>query len=430
MARAFRDLKRKVEGDMKIGAAATPFTGKLESTPREYYLKHFNFDFFDGLANPDEHLNYFEQISNIYDYSDLTRCRFFASTLKGEAQKWFSRIPSRSVDSWRDFREIFLKRFRANQMNELYKSTTNVYQIANFFGLTCGGLLGLCLLVIDLRSLMLILIAVDCIMKAILPEIQGDLATPLLSSKSVQDNEQSQGKVMQGDNLTENQALLDKGYLEYGCPHTAKRCRIRAPCCNEIFGCLSCHDESKSNLDKDGHKMPRNEVRQVICSLCNTEQEFQQICINCGVCMGRYICGICKVISDDPSEKIKHCHSCGKCRRGRPDDQIIHCNKCQCCREEPHTCIEGLLHRNCHICSEYLFETTGAISALPCGHIIHHPCFPDLMKSPNTCPVCFKTFADRSGRNTTWRLQLHQLLRMFNKNWYYIFTVAGNFTHK
>ncbi|XP_074328432.1 uncharacterized protein LOC141666341 [Apium graveolens] len=119
MARVLRDLKRKVEGDVEVGAATTPFTRKLESTPRESTLKHFNFDSFDGLADPEEHLNYFEQISNIYDYNDLTKCRFFASTLKGGAQKWFSRISSRSIDSWKDFRELFLKRFRANRMNEL-----------------------------------------------------------------------------------------------------------------------------------------------------------------------------------------------------------------------------------------------------------------------------------------------------------------------
>ncbi|XP_074361012.1 uncharacterized protein LOC141701219 [Apium graveolens] len=119
MARALRDLKRKMEGDVEVGAAATPFTKQLESTPRESTLKHFNFDSFDGLTDPKEHLNYFEQISNIYDYNDLTKCRFFASTLKGGAQKWFSRISSRSIDSWKDFREVFLKRFRANRMNEL-----------------------------------------------------------------------------------------------------------------------------------------------------------------------------------------------------------------------------------------------------------------------------------------------------------------------
>ncbi|XP_074324377.1 uncharacterized protein LOC141661293 [Apium graveolens] len=128
MARVLRDLKKKVEGDMEVGAAATLFTKKLESTPRESGLKPYNFDSFDGLADPEEHLNYFEQISNIYDYSDLTRCRFFASTLKGGAQKWFGRIPSRSVESWKDFREIFLKRFRANRMNELQMCHLEIIQ--------------------------------------------------------------------------------------------------------------------------------------------------------------------------------------------------------------------------------------------------------------------------------------------------------------
>lgn len=84
---------------MKVGAAATPFVRSLESIPRAEGLKHFNFDSFDGLGDPEEHLNYFEkisniyyyndrtkceQISNIYYYNDRTKCRFFASTLKGE----------------------------------------------------------------------------------------------------------------------------------------------------------------------------------------------------------------------------------------------------------------------------------------------------------------------------------------------------------
>ncbi|XP_074377251.1 uncharacterized protein LOC141718765 [Apium graveolens] len=97
----------------------TPFTRKLESTLREPSLKNFDFDYFDGLADPEGQPNYFEHISNIYDYNDLTKCRFFASTLKGGAHKWFSRISSQSIDSWKDFRKMFLKRFRANRMNEL-----------------------------------------------------------------------------------------------------------------------------------------------------------------------------------------------------------------------------------------------------------------------------------------------------------------------
>lgn len=72
---------------------------------------------------------------------------------------------------------------------------------------------------------------------------------------------------------------------------------------------------------------------QVICSLCDTEQEVcvltfatnlwhakhiafiwlyhhaafccqvRQVCINCGVCMGKYFCGSCKLFDDDVSKR-------------------------------------------------------------------------------------------------------------------------------
>jgi RING finger/CHY zinc finger protein 1 len=49
------------------------------------------------------------------------------------------------------------------------------------------------------------------------------------------------------------------------------------------------------------HELSRHEVQQVICSLCGTEQEVGQICISCGVCMGKYFCEVCKLFDDDVS---------------------------------------------------------------------------------------------------------------------------------
>ena len=114
LVRMIQEIKNKVEGNIEIEESLTPFTAKLEALPRKKDLKHYNYDSFDGLGDPEEHINYFEQIALIYYYNDLTRCRFFASTLKGGAQKWFSRIPSRTMGSCQQFRELFLKRFRAN----------------------------------------------------------------------------------------------------------------------------------------------------------------------------------------------------------------------------------------------------------------------------------------------------------------------------
>ncbi|KAL1300970.1 hypothetical protein AAHE18_18G219400 [Arachis hypogaea] len=59
--------------------------------------------------------------------------------------------------------------------------------------------------------------------------------------------------------------LREKGYMEH-----------RAPCCNEIFHCRHCHNEAKDDIrivPKLRHDIPRHQVKQVICSLCGTEQE-------------------------------------------------------------------------------------------------------------------------------------------------------------
>ena len=116
------ELQKKVGQDsgIDIGDTLTPFSYSLEATPRQKNLKHYNFDSFNGLGDPEEHVNYFEQIAMIYYYNDLTKCRFFASTLKSGAQRWFSRIPSRSIHNWKQFRESFLRRFRANKTHEMH----------------------------------------------------------------------------------------------------------------------------------------------------------------------------------------------------------------------------------------------------------------------------------------------------------------------
>lgn len=38
---------------------------------------------------------------------------------------------------------------------------------------------------------------------------------------------------------------------------------------------------------------------QVICSLCDCEQDVKQVCENCGVCMGAYYCDKCKFFDDE-----------------------------------------------------------------------------------------------------------------------------------
>ncbi|KMT08273.1 hypothetical protein BVRB_6g142000 [Beta vulgaris subsp. vulgaris] len=62
--------------------------------------------------------------------------------------------------------------------------------------------------------------------------------------------------------------------------------------------------QNNINLEKTKrHDIPRHQVHQVICSLCGTEQEVRQVCVNCGVCMGKYYCEICKLYDDNVADE-------------------------------------------------------------------------------------------------------------------------------
>ncbi|KAG9145037.1 hypothetical protein Leryth_026291 [Lithospermum erythrorhizon] len=196
--------------------------------------------------------------------------------------------------------------------------------------------------------------------------------------------------------------VLNKGVMEHGCSHY-RRCRIRAPCCNEIFDCRHCHNETMNNINLDParrHDVPRHQIAHVICSLCGTEQEVQKICINCGVCMARYYCADCKLFDDDTSKMQYHCSGCGICRIGGREN-FFHCDKCGCCYsvllENGHPCVEGAMHHDCPVCFEYLFESRNDVSILPCGHTIHRNCLKEMQEhSQYACPLCSKSVCDMS----------------------------------
>lgn len=203
------------------------------------------------------------------------------------------------------------------------------------------------------------------------------------------------------DFSNEDVSFMELGSGNYGCSHYRRRCKIRAPCCNEIFDCRHCHNEAKNSLDidlLDRHDLPRHEVVKVICSLCDTEQDVQQYCMNCGVSMGKYFCTICKFFDDDTSKNQFHCDECGICRTGGKEN-FFHCKKCECCysklMENRHHCLERPMHHNCPICFEYMFDTMKGITILRCGHTIHHKCVKEMGQHHRySCPICSKSIVD------------------------------------
>ncbi|XP_058221470.1 E3 ubiquitin-protein ligase RZFP34-like [Rhododendron vialii] len=76
--------------------------------------------------------------------------------------------------------------------------------------------------------------------------------------------------------FTKNESAMELESGNFGCIHYQRKCKIRAPCCDEIFDCRHCHNEAKNTLDIDPvrrHDIPLHEIKMVICSQCGTEQE-------------------------------------------------------------------------------------------------------------------------------------------------------------
>ncbi|XP_010649778.1 E3 ubiquitin-protein ligase MIEL1 isoform X4 [Vitis vinifera] len=194
--------------------------------------------------------------------------------------------------------------------------------------------------------------------------------------------------------------------IETRCKHYRRRCRIRAPCCNEIFPCRHCHNEATSMLRNpfDRHELVRHDVKQVICAVCDTEQPVAQVCTNCGVNMGEYFCEVCKFYDDDTTKGQFHCDDCGICRVGGRD-KFFHCKKCGCCYSvglrDNHSCVENSMRHHCPICYEYLFDSLKDTTVMVCGHTMHCECYNEMVSHDKyCCPICSKSVRDMTR---TWK---------------------------
>ncbi|RYR01612.1 hypothetical protein Ahy_B06g080491 isoform B [Arachis hypogaea] len=206
----------------------------------------------------------------------------------------------------------------------------------------------------------------------------------------------------------ESQTRLHFGKLQHGCEHYKRRCKIRAPCCNQIFSCRHCHNDAMGSLSdpKERHELVRRDVKQVICSICDTEQEAAKVCANCGVNMGEYYCEICKFYDDITEKGQFHCDECGICRVGGRDN-FFHCPTCgmfscegscySVSLQGNHPCVENSMKSFCPVCYEYLFDSIKGTTIMTCGHTMHMDCFDEMAEQNQyRCPICSKTIFDMS----------------------------------
>jgi len=62
-----------------------------------------------------------------------------------------------------------------------------------------------------------------------------------------------------------------------------------------------------------------------------------------------------------------------------------------------HKCIEKSSRNNCPVCFEPIHTSRTATHIPPCGHLIHVPCYGDMLKSGlYSCPTCGRAMQDMS----------------------------------
>ncbi|XP_074321950.1 uncharacterized protein LOC141659095 [Apium graveolens] len=49
----------------------------------------------------------------VYQVPEMTRCRLFAASLRGNAQQWFSKLGPASIRTWRQLEDLFVRQFQS-----------------------------------------------------------------------------------------------------------------------------------------------------------------------------------------------------------------------------------------------------------------------------------------------------------------------------
>ncbi|GFP84674.1 uncharacterized ring finger protein c2f3.16 [Phtheirospermum japonicum] len=181
----------------------------------------------------------------------------------------------------------------------------------------------------------------------------------------------------------------------FGCEHYKRNCKLRAACCGKLVACRFCHDEVSDHL------MDRKATSEMMCMNCLKVQPVGPVCMtpSCnGLQMAKYYCSSCKFFDDE--REVYHCPFCNLCRVGKGlGTDSFHCMTCNCClamKLVDHKCRVKDLETNCPICCDFLFTSSTAVRALPCGHYMHSACFQAYACTHYACPICSKSMGDMS----------------------------------
>ena len=110
-------LKEKTDRsvDRMVRAMDSPFATTVLECPVPSKFRLPQLEPFDGLKDPQDHLNTFRTTLGLQQPPDEILCRSFPTTLKAAAREWFTKLPNSSIDNFEQLNNAFLRHFIEGQ---------------------------------------------------------------------------------------------------------------------------------------------------------------------------------------------------------------------------------------------------------------------------------------------------------------------------
>ncbi|XP_056697816.1 uncharacterized protein [Spinacia oleracea] len=89
------------------------------NAPKEPKVKTPAIDAYEGTSDPDVHLLAYRHHMYVQGTTDATWCKYFPSTLKGVASKWFEKLPAGTINTYAELEMLFSARFMAYKIPDL-----------------------------------------------------------------------------------------------------------------------------------------------------------------------------------------------------------------------------------------------------------------------------------------------------------------------
>ena len=97
--------------DRMVRATDSPFIAAVLECPVPSKFRLPQLESFDGLKDPQDHLNTFRTTLGLQQSPDEILCRSFPTTLKAAAKEWFTKLPNSSIDNFEQLSNAFLRHF-------------------------------------------------------------------------------------------------------------------------------------------------------------------------------------------------------------------------------------------------------------------------------------------------------------------------------